>query len=259
MLPALHPLVLLFVSLHHLLGLLLVPLLHLLFLGFVGLLLGDALMIAVLQLLQFLAFLRLLVVQLLLLLLILLIQLGVSGVGRSGTLRRRNVVRMSDRVGPILVVRRLGDLTLCGRPLLLLNLWSFRLRSRWTFLLRWTRPLLLLNLWSFRLRYRWPFLLRWTRPFLLLNLRSFLLRGKWPFLLRSNFRTWNRASIVGLALALARSRGWAMNRACLSGGDDSVALKCSRAGRRCDGWAAVVGGGAHFRIGARRFHVLGLR
>lgn len=48
---ALHPLVLLFVLLHHLLGLLLMPLLHLLLLGFVGLLLGHTLMFAVLLLL----------------------------------------------------------------------------------------------------------------------------------------------------------------------------------------------------------------
>ena len=48
---ALHPLVLLFVSLHHLLGLLLMPLLHLLLLGFVGLLLGYTLVLAVLLLL----------------------------------------------------------------------------------------------------------------------------------------------------------------------------------------------------------------
>lgn len=139
-----------------------------------------------------------------------------------------------SRVGPILVVRRFGDLTLCGRPFLLLTLWPLRLR------------------------YRWPFLLRWMRPFLLLNLRPFLLRSRWPFLLRSSSRTWNRASIVGLVLGLARSQGWAMDCACLSSGHDSVALKCSRVGRRCNGRAAVVGRGAHFRIGARRFHVLGL-
>lgn len=48
---ALHVLSLLFVSLYHLLGLLLMPLLHLLLLGFVGLLLGYTLVLAVLLLL----------------------------------------------------------------------------------------------------------------------------------------------------------------------------------------------------------------
>lgn len=51
LLPTLHALVLLLVSLHHLLGLLLMPLLHLLFLGFTGLLLGYTLVLSVLLLL----------------------------------------------------------------------------------------------------------------------------------------------------------------------------------------------------------------
>jgi hypothetical protein len=136
LLPALHVLGLLFVPLHHLLRLLLVFLLHLLFLDFIGLLLRYALMFAVLLLLEGLPFLRLLGFQLLLLFLIPLVLLGIPGVRGSRTLRRRNVVRMSDRVGPILVVRRFGHLTLCGWALLLLTLRPLRLRNRGSFLLR---------------------------------------------------------------------------------------------------------------------------
>ena len=51
LLPVLHVLRLLFLSLHHLLGLLLMPLFHLLFLGFIRPLLCYSLMFAVLLLL----------------------------------------------------------------------------------------------------------------------------------------------------------------------------------------------------------------
>ena len=49
-----------------------------------------------------------------------------------------------------------------------------------------------------------------------------------------------------------------MDRACLPGGDDTAALKCSGASRSCNGRTAVVRGCTQFRIRARGLDLLGL-
>ena len=101
----LHLLLLLDMALLELLGLLLVALFDLLPFCFIGILLGQSLVVLLLFLLEPLELLVLLVIELLLLLLVFLVQLGIAGFGRSGLRVGRNVLGVSDG-GTVGVVSR---------------------------------------------------------------------------------------------------------------------------------------------------------
>ena len=91
-------LLLLDIPLLELLRLLLVALFDLLPFCFIGVLLGEALVVLLLFLLEPLELLVLLVIKPLLLFLVFLVQLGIAGVGRSGLLVGRNFLGVSDGV-----------------------------------------------------------------------------------------------------------------------------------------------------------------
>ena len=91
-------LLLLDILLLELLRLLLVALFDLLPFCFIGVLLGEALVVLLLFLLEPLELLVLLVIKPLLLFLVFLVQLGIAGVGRSGLLVGRNFLGVSDGV-----------------------------------------------------------------------------------------------------------------------------------------------------------------
>jgi hypothetical protein len=108
----LHLLLLLDMALLELLGLLLVLLFDLLPSCFIGILLGEALVVLLLFLLKLMDLLVLLLIELLLLLLVFLVHLGIAGVRRSGLLVRRNFLGVSDgrTIGIVCRVWRTGSI-----------------------------------------------------------------------------------------------------------------------------------------------------